>query len=32
MLYEVITQDAAVFDLAEVKRAKAQKFIEANNL
>lgn len=27
-----VTQDAAVFDLAEVKRAKAQKFIEANNL
>ncbi len=27
-----VTQDAAVFDLEEAKRAKAQKFIEANNL
>ncbi len=27
-----VTEDAAVFDLAEAKKAKAQKFIEANNL
>ena len=27
-----VTQDAAVFDLAEAKRAKAQKFIDENNL
>ncbi len=27
-----VTQDAAVFDLAEAKKAKAQKFIDDNNL
>ncbi len=27
-----VEADAAVFDLAEAKRAKAQKFIDENNL
>ena len=27
-----VTEDAAVFDLEEAKKAKAQKFIEANKL
>ncbi len=30
--FPTVTQDAAVFDLAEAKKAQAQKFIADNNL